>query len=103
MLIFFSIQSITMCVNTCTKPNPIPNTETTAWCLVVSNPNTGLISLKISYAFGSASPSGAAGTNSTTNGVSSPTLTGDGAGASPSNSNNGGVTTTVTFPSGVEK
>ncbi|CAG8575989.1 6129_t:CDS:2, partial [Paraglomus occultum] len=99
---------ITSCVNTCTKTNPIPNPQTLAWCLVVSNPNNGIIPLKISYAFDNSAFTSNTGTSSitvtsaTTNGVSSSPTTVGGAGAG-SSSASGGYTATITLSSGVEK
>ncbi|CAG8607237.1 5057_t:CDS:2, partial [Paraglomus brasilianum] len=94
---------ITTCVNTCIKTGPIPSLQTVAWCLVVSNPNNAIVNLKISYGFGSASTNtGAPTTNGT---VANPTITStNGAVASPTDTNgSGALTTTIAFPSGVEK
>ncbi|CAG8607186.1 5054_t:CDS:2, partial [Paraglomus brasilianum] len=68
--------------------------QQTAWCLVVSNPNTAAICLRISYTF--TDPTNAATstpTNNTVNGGASPT------------SGSGSYTTTIVLPSvsGVQK
>jgi len=91
---FFQTQSITTCVNTCTKTALTKSAQQTAWCLVVSNPNTAAISLRISYTF--TDPTNAATstpTNNTVNGGASPT------------SGSGSYTTTIVLPSvsGVQK